>query len=47
VRSAIERDLGLSGAAAGLLTALPVLCMALVAPVDRTRLGPHHRGAIG
>jgi len=30
---AIERDLGLSGAAAGLLTALPVLCMALFAPV--------------
>jgi MFS transporter, CP family, cyanate transporter len=29
---AIERDLGLSGAAAGLLTALPVLCMALFAP---------------
>jgi hypothetical protein len=32
VRSAIERDLGLYGAAAGLLTALPVLCMALFAP---------------
>lgn len=30
---AIERDLALSGAAAGLLTALPVLCMALFAPV--------------
>lgn len=28
----IERDLGLSGATAGLLTALPVLCMALCAP---------------
>jgi MFS transporter, CP family, cyanate transporter len=29
----IERDLRLSGAAAGLLTALPVLCMALFAPL--------------
>jgi len=29
----IERELGLSGAAAGLLTALPVLCMALFAPM--------------
>lgn len=29
----IERDLGLNGAAAGLLTALPVLCMGLFAPV--------------
>jgi MFS transporter, CP family, cyanate transporter len=29
----IERDLRLSGPAAGLLTALPVLCMALFAPV--------------
>jgi MFS transporter, CP family, cyanate transporter len=28
----IQRDLGLSGAAAGVLTALPVLCMALFAP---------------
>jgi CP family cyanate transporter-like MFS transporter len=31
--AAIERDLGLSGTAAGLLTALPVLCMALFAPL--------------
>jgi CP family cyanate transporter-like MFS transporter len=31
--AAIERDLGLSGAAAGLLTALPVLCRAFFAPV--------------
>lgn len=30
----IERDLRLSGAAAGLLTALPVLCMALFAPAS-------------
>jgi CP family cyanate transporter-like MFS transporter len=29
----IERDLGLSGATAGLLTALPVLCMAFFAPM--------------
>jgi CP family cyanate transporter-like MFS transporter len=28
----VERDLGLSGAGAGLLTALPLLCMAWVAP---------------
>src|SRR5919201_5944332 len=28
----VQRDLGLSGAAAGVLTALPVLCMALFAP---------------
>src|SRR4051812_21496770 len=28
----VDRALGLSGAAAGLLTALPVLCMALCAP---------------
>jgi CP family cyanate transporter-like MFS transporter len=30
----IERELGLSGASAGLLTALPVLCMALAAPAS-------------
>jgi CP family cyanate transporter-like MFS transporter len=30
----IERELGLSGATAGLLTALPVLCMALAAPAS-------------
>jgi CP family cyanate transporter-like MFS transporter len=29
----IERDLALSGAAAGLLTALPVLCMGVFAPL--------------
>jgi MFS transporter, CP family, cyanate transporter len=29
----IERELGLSGAAAGMLTALPVLCMAVFAPM--------------
>lgn len=28
----VQRDLGLSGATAGVLTALPVLCMALFAP---------------
>jgi CP family cyanate transporter-like MFS transporter len=39
---AIERDLGLSGAAAGLLTALPVLCMATFAPAAH-RLA-HHFG---
>ncbi len=33
--STIQDDLGLSGAAAGLLTTLPVLCMGLFAPVSQ------------
>jgi CP family cyanate transporter-like MFS transporter len=33
--STIQRDLGLSGATAGLLTTLPVLCMGLFAPVSQ------------
>jgi CP family cyanate transporter-like MFS transporter len=32
----IERDLALSGAAAGLLTALPVLCMGRLRPCGTT-----------
>jgi CP family cyanate transporter-like MFS transporter len=42
---AIERDLGLSGPAAGLLTALPVLCMALFAPLAHRLAHRFGRGA--
>jgi MFS transporter, CP family, cyanate transporter len=42
---AIERDLGLSGPAAGLLTALPVLCMALFAPPAHRLAHRFGRGA--
>jgi CP family cyanate transporter-like MFS transporter len=41
----IERELGLSGATAGLLTALPVLCMALAAPASHRVAHRHGREA--
>ena len=38
--STIQQDLGLSGATAGLLTTLPVLCMGLFAPAAQALAAP-------